>query len=58
MLSRIKDKLGLKRPEGRRLTDAFRPSEDPLRPIELDLAAILKDVQSVAIDKPDGAKGR
>lgn len=52
MLFRLKSKLGLGRGDGRLLTSGFQPVEDPLRPIEIDLAAILKDVKAISIDRP------
>lgn len=52
MLFRLKGKLGLGRRDGRLLTPGFQPVEDPLRPIEIDLAAILNDVKAISIDRP------
>lgn len=56
LMSRIKSKLGFERRSSGRLTNAFRPIDDPLRPIEKDLQSILSDVKAIAIDKPTAGR--
>ncbi|MFN0219567.1 MAG: hypothetical protein ACKVP4_12230 [Hyphomicrobium sp.] len=57
MLSRFRSKHGKKHVGGRALTVGFQPVDDPLLPIAVDLADILRDIQAIAIDKP-AAKAR
>lgn len=52
MLSRIKSKLSKKSVGGRALTAAYQPVEDPLRPVAIDLASIIQDIQAIAMDQP------
>ncbi|MGQ0456735.1 MAG: hypothetical protein ACT4OU_06705 [Hyphomicrobium sp.] len=52
MLLRIKTKLSKKSLGGRVLTAAYQPVDDPLQPIAIDLAAIIEDIQAIAMDKP------
>lgn len=55
MLSLIKSKLSRRRRSDRMLSASFQPVDDPLRPIESDLATIADDIKAVALDGPPAA---